>query len=53
MSYADAETPTGPQPYMHKPEAVSVRVEDEHAPSNGDGADAVPHDTSRSENGDM
>lgn len=45
--YADPEPLTGPQPYMHEPEAetVSVRVEDKHALSDGDGAqaEAVPH----------
>ena len=37
--YADPEPPKGQQPYVHEPEAVSVRVEDEdeHAPSVGDG----------------
>ena len=38
---------TGPQPYMHEPEAetVPVRVEDKHALSDGDGAqaEAFPH----------
>ena len=38
---------TGPQPYMHEPEAetVPVRVEDKHALSDGDGAqaEAIPH----------
>ena len=45
--YADPEPLTGPQPYMHEPEAetVSVRVEDKQALSDGDGAqaEAVPH----------
>ena len=49
-SYADAEPPTGPRPYMHEPQAVFVRVELEDAPSNDGSADAVPHDTSRSGN---
>ena len=44
--YADSEPLTGAQPYMHEPEAeaVSVRVEDKHALSDGDGAqaEAVP-----------
>ena len=48
--YADAEPPTGPQPYMRELETVSVRVEDEHALSDIDGEDVVPHDTSRSGN---
>ena len=45
--YADPEPLTGPQPYMHEPEAeaVSGRVEDKRALSDGDGAlaEAVPH----------
>ena len=43
--YADPEPLTGPQSYMHEPEAMSVRVEDKHALSDGDGAqaEAVPH----------
>ena len=48
--YADPEPLTGPQPYMHEPEAEaeaeaeSVRVEDKHALSDGDvaQAEAVP-----------
>ena len=38
--YADPEPLTGPQPYMHEPEAdtVFVRIEDKHALSDGDGA---------------
>ena len=34
--YADPEPLTGPQPYMHEPETVYVRVEDKHALSHGD-----------------
>ena len=45
--YADVEPPTGPQPYMHEPEAVFVHVEDEHAPSDSDGTDAAPQCTRR------
>ena len=45
--YADPKPLTGPQPYMHEPEAetVSVRVEDKQALSDGDGAqaEAVTH----------
>ena len=45
--YADPEPLTGPQPYMHEPEAeaVSVRVKDKHVLSDGDGAqaEAVSH----------
>ena len=45
--YADPEPLTGPQPNMHEPEAetVSVQVEDRHALSDGNGAQAevVPH----------
>ena len=40
--YTDPESATGPQPYMHEPVAVSVRVEVEHTPSDGDNAEAVP-----------
>ena len=39
--YADLEPLTGPQPYMHESEALSMHVEDEQAPS--DGAEAIPY----------
>ena len=38
--YADPEPLAGPQPYMHDIEAETVRVEDKHALSDGDGAQA-------------
>ena len=45
--YTDPKPVTGPLPYKHEPEAeaVSVRVGDKHALSDGDGAkaEAVPH----------